>query len=84
MTVSYSNLLGGNPIIGTIPVASGGTGATTLALNSVLLGNGSGTIQSVAPGAQGSVLVSNGSTWVSGTATGGTGKSIAMTMVFGG
>lgn len=38
MTVSYSNLLGGNPLIGTIPVASGGTGAASL--TGIVKGNG--------------------------------------------
>ena len=48
-----------------LTVASGGTGANTLTANAVLLGNGTGAIQTVAPGISGNVLVSNGSTWVS-------------------
>lgn len=49
-----------------LPVASGGTGASSLAANNVLLGNGTSALQAVAPGASGNVLRSNGSTWVSG------------------
>jgi hypothetical protein len=49
----------------TVTVAQGGTGSTSLASNQVLLGNGTGAIQSVAPGNSGNVLMSNGSTWVS-------------------
>jgi hypothetical protein len=51
--------------LGTVPVANGGTGATTLATNNVLLGNGTSALQVVAPGASGNVLTSNGSTWSS-------------------
>jgi hypothetical protein len=49
----------------TVPVASGGTGATSLASNNVLLGNGTSALQVVAPGASGNVLTSNGTTWSS-------------------
>jgi hypothetical protein len=46
-------------------VASGGTGATTLTANNVLLGNGTSAVQVVAPGASGNILTSNGTTWTS-------------------
>lgn len=46
--------------------AAGGTGATTLAANSVILGNGTLAVTTVAPGTTGNVLVSDGSTWTSG------------------
>jgi len=49
----------------TLPVASGGTGAATLAANNVLLGNGTSAVQTVAPGTAGNVLSSNGTTWQS-------------------
>lgn len=52
-------------VTGTLPVASGGTGATTLTANNVLLGNGTSALQVVAPGASGNVLTSNGTTWTS-------------------
>jgi len=51
-----------------VPVADGGTGASTLTLNNVLLGNGTSALQAVAPGTSGNVLTSNGSTWASATA----------------
>lgn len=57
-------------ITGVLPVANGGTGSDTLALNNVLLGNGTGALQAVAPGSAGYVLTSNGSSWVSAAATG--------------
>lgn len=53
-------------VTGVLPVASGGTGASSLSLNSVLLGNGNGALQGIAPGAAGNALVSNGTSWVSG------------------
>lgn len=49
-------------------VASGGTGAATLAANNVLLGNGTSAVQVVAPGTNGNILTSNGTTWVSSPA----------------
>jgi len=52
-------------VTGTLPVANGGTGATSLAANNVILGNGTSAVQTVAPGTNGNVLVSNGTTWVS-------------------
>jgi hypothetical protein len=54
-------------VTGTLPVANGGTGATTLSANAVLLGNGTSALQTVAPGTAGNVLVSNGTTWTSTT-----------------
>lgn len=49
-----------------LAVSSGGTGATSLTANNVLLGNGTSAVQVVAPGTSGNVLTSNGTTWVSG------------------
>lgn len=54
-------------------VAYGGTGAATLAANSVILGNGTSAVQAVAPGTAGNVLTSDGTTWVSSAPTGGGG-----------
>jgi hypothetical protein len=48
-----------------IGVASGGTGASTLAANNVILGNGTSAVQVVAPSTAGNVLTSNGTTWQS-------------------
>jgi hypothetical protein len=54
-------------VSGTLPVANGGTGAVSLTANNVILGNGTGAVQTVAPSTSGNVLQSNGSTWVSAT-----------------
>ena len=48
-----------------LPVANGGTGATSLTANNVILGNGTSAVQVVAPGTTGNVLTSNGTTWAS-------------------
>lgn len=58
-------------LTGSVPVANGGTGQTTLTSNAVLLGNGTGAVQAVAPSTSGNLLVSNGTTWVSQAPSGG-------------
>lgn len=50
-------------VTGTLPVANGGTGNATNTLNNVLLGNGTGALQAVAPSTAGYILGSTGSTW---------------------
>lgn len=52
-------------VTGTVAVANGGTGATSLTVNNVILGNGTSPVQVVAPGTFGNVLTSNGTTWAS-------------------
>jgi hypothetical protein len=52
----------------TIAVTNGGTGATTLTSNGVLIGNGISAVTTVAPSTSGNVLMSNGSAWVSSAA----------------
>ena len=54
-----------NGTTGTLSVARGGTGSTTLTANSVLLGNGTSAFQSVAPSTAGNVLTSDCTTWQS-------------------
>jgi hypothetical protein len=54
-----------------LPVSSGGTGQVTFPANSVLLGNGTGGIATVAPGNVGKVLTSIGGVWVSNVALSG-------------
>ena len=56
-----------------LAVADGGTGASTLAANAVLLGNGTSALQTVAPSTSGNLLTSNGTTW----------QSVARTPVLG-
>ena len=73
VTTSGSLTLGGtlsgvnltSQVTGTLPVANGGTGATTLTSNNVILGNGTSAPLFVAPSTSGNVLTSNGSTWQS-------------------
>jgi hypothetical protein len=58
-------------LAGTLAVGNGGTGATTLTANNVLLGNGTSALQTVAPGSNGNVLTSNGTAWTSQASGGG-------------
>ena len=56
-------------LVNAAPVANGGTGSASLAANNVLLGNGTGALQVVAPSSSGNVLTSNGTTWSSTSPT---------------
>ena len=67
--VEAVNRFGSLTLGSALPVASGGTGATTLTSNNVILGNGTSAVQFVAPGSNGNVLTSNGTTWVSSANT---------------
>lgn len=66
-TISGGSITG----ITDLAVADGGTGASTLTENNVILGNGASPVQFVAPGTTGNVLTSNGTTWVSSSIAGG-------------
>lgn len=68
-TLSGINLT--TQVTGVLPVANGGTGASSLTANNVILGNGTSAVQTVAPGTSGNVLTSNGTTWVSQAPSGG-------------
>ena len=57
-------------VTGTLPVANGGTGATTITANSVVIGSGTSPLSSVAPSTSGNVLTSTGSAWASSAPTG--------------
>lgn len=52
-TASFANAL-----VNAVPVTSGGTGKATLTLNSLVAGNGSYSVNQIAPGAVGNVLAS--------------------------
>jgi hypothetical protein len=83
-STTFANLT--TNVTGTLPVANGGTGATTITANSVVLGNGTSAVQTVAPSTSGNVLTSNGTTWEStAPAASGisAGLSIALAMVMG-
>ena len=62
---TITNISLSTAVTGTLPVANGGTGSTSLTANNVLLGNGTSALQVVAPGTSGNVLTSNGTTWAS-------------------
>jgi hypothetical protein len=64
-TANITVAAAGSTLTDTVPVGKGGTGATTLSANSVLLGNGTSALQVVAPGTAGNVLRSDGTTWTS-------------------
>jgi hypothetical protein len=66
-TIDDVDITGGTIVDLDTPLAvnSGGTGKNTLALNNVLLGNGTSALQTVAPSTSGNVLTSNGTTWTS-------------------
>lgn len=57
-----------------ITVAQGGTGASTLTANAVVIGNSAGIVISVSPGTNGNVLTSNGTNWSSTAAAAATGN----------
>ena len=57
-------------VTGTLPAANGGTGATSMTANNVILGNGTSAVQVVAPGTSGNLLTSTGSTWASAAPAG--------------
>lgn len=57
-------------IAGTPGVAQGGTGAASFTAKALLLGNGTGAFQEIAPGAANTVLKSNGTDWAAGTPPG--------------
>lgn len=72
-------------VTGTLPAGNGGTGNATNSLNAVLLGNGTGALQTVAPSTSGNVLTSNGSTWSStAPAAGGASTYYPRFILFGG
>ena len=68
---NLTNLDAGDIATGTLGVPRGGTGATALTANAVLLGNGTSALQTVAPSTSGNVLTSNGTTWTSAAPTTG-------------
>ena len=59
----YQPPSGGTPL----PVASGGTGESSLTAHSMLIGNGASPILFLAPGASTQVAISNGTDWTSRT-----------------
>lgn len=52
-------------VVGILPVENGGIGSSSVPIGNVIVGNGTGAVQTVAPGASGNVLTSDGSSWIS-------------------
>jgi hypothetical protein len=73
--------IGVTQLSGAVAVSNGGTGATTLTANNVVLGNGTSAVQFVAPGSSGNVLTSNGSTWTSAAGAAGGGSGLFNTSI---
>jgi hypothetical protein len=68
LTTSNATITGGSVTgITDLAVADGGTGASSITANSVILGNGSSTLSGnlVAPSTTGNILTSDGTTWTS-------------------
>jgi len=81
---NLSFLANGASATGVLGVATGGTGAATWTTGRVLLGNGAGSFQEVAPGTAANVLTSDGTAWVSSPPTVPAGASIYTANNFGG
>jgi hypothetical protein len=74
---NITSLNANNVSTGTLAVDRGGTGATTLNSEAVVIGNATSSVKFVAPGTNGNVLTSNGTAWVSvGPASGGSVVSV--------
>jgi hypothetical protein len=65
ITIDATAINVGTATAGTLAVARGGTGASTLTAENVIIGNGTSAVKFVAAGTSGNVLTSNGSAWVS-------------------
>ena len=61
-------------VAGTLNVANGGTGLTTIPAGNVVIGNGTSALYGVSPGTAGNVLTSIGGVWTSNAAVGGSGS----------
>jgi len=77
ITTGITTGLNGSAIsTGVVAASVGGTGATTLTAENVVIGNGTSAVKFVAPGTTGNVLTSNGSAWLSQAAAAGGGDYI--------
>lgn len=73
---SNVNITGGSIVLSTpLPANSGGTGTNSLAANAILVGNGSSTVQTLAPGTAGNIVTSDGAAWIS--------QAVAPNLAFG-
>jgi hypothetical protein len=65
ITRNLANFAPGPNTSGVVQSGFGGTGQATLTANAVILGNATGSVQTVASGTAGNVLTSNGTIWIS-------------------
>lgn len=52
-------------VVNSLPASNGGTGNATNVLNAIMLGNGTGALQTLVGTANGQVATWNGTTWIS-------------------
>jgi hypothetical protein len=86
ITVTNGDGTAGNPTIditSPLPVANGGTAATTLTAHAILVGEGTSAVAAVGPGTAGQLLVSGGSTADPSYATLAAGTGIVITSAAG-
>jgi hypothetical protein len=62
---TLSNVSLTTAVTGTLPVDNGGTGLATLTANNLLAGNGTGTVNLIAPSTSGNIIRSNGTAFES-------------------
>lgn len=74
------NLASTSAVSGTLPVGSGGTGATTLTSNGVLYGAGTSAVSATAAGTNGQVLYSNNGTPAFGAVALGNSSAVSGTL----
>lgn len=67
----------GQDVTGILPVPNGGTGANTLPLNNILIGNGTGAILAIAPTTNGNVLTVVGGVWAAAAPSSSGGRAFA-------
>ena len=82
-TTLTNKTIGVTQLSGSVAVANGGTGSSSLTTNGVLLGNSTSALKTVSPGTTGNVLTSDGTTWVSTEPSVTASKSLAYAIVLG-
>jgi hypothetical protein len=84
-TTLTNKTIGVTQLSGSVAVANGGTGSSSLTTDGVLLGNSTSALKTVSPGTSGNVLTSDGTTWSSVAPTAGVtnSKSLAYAIVLG-
>jgi len=82
-TTLTNKTIGVTQLSGSVAVANGGTGSSSLTTDGVLLGNSTSALKTVSPGTTGNVLTSDGTTWVSTVPSVTSGKSIAYAIILG-